>query len=284
LSAVSPKPKAPTPTNSSSMADTLSPEPKSQEANGASKISTTVDNPSDNVSATSKQNGSKNQVQRNRVRAQTTKDRREYAKRKRQERSQEEPRERKPRTDTDEPRKPKRKVALLLGFCGTGFQGMQVNPNARTIEGELFKALVKAGAVSEENADDQSKVQFQRAARTDKGVHAAGQVVSLKMIIEDPEVLSKINEYLPEQIRAWGFVRVIRSFNSKTMCDSRIYEYLLPTYVLMDPSEANKEMARSLGFSERRVRESSAEDMAVKRAYRAPQERLQFVRDALAKY
>ncbi|KAJ1819219.1 tRNA pseudouridine synthase 1 [Coemansia sp. RSA 2599] len=218
------------------------------------------------------------------VRAQTSKERREYAKRKRLERSQEEPRERKPRTDQDEPRKPKRKVALLLGFCGTGFQGMQVNPNARTIEGELFKALVKSGAVSQENADDQSKVQFQRAARTDKGVHAAGQVVSLKMIIEDPDVLGKINENLPEQIRAWGFVRVIRSFNSKTMCDSRIYEYLLPTYVLMDPSEANAEMARTLDFGERRVSERSAEDMKAMRAYRVPEERLRFVRDALAKY
>ncbi|KAJ2703749.1 tRNA pseudouridine synthase 1 [Coemansia sp. IMI 203386] len=225
-----------------------------------------------------------NDQPKRKMRAQTSKDRREYAKRKREERSQEEPRERKPRTETDEPRKPKRKVALLLGFCGTGFQGMQVNPNARTIEGELFKALVKSGAVSSENGDDQSKVQFQRAARTDKGVHAAGQVVSLKMIIEDPGVLDKINEYLPEQIRAWGFVRVIRSFNSKTMCDSRIYEYLLPTYALMDPSVANAEAAQKLEFAQRQVPEVSAEEMAKKRAYRVPKERLQFVRDALAKY
>jgi len=40
----------------------------------------------------------------------------------------------------------------------------------------MFKALVKAGAVSEDNAVDHRKIDFQRAARTDAGVHAAGNV------------------------------------------------------------------------------------------------------------
>lgn len=46
----------------------------------------------------------------------------------------------------------------------------------KTIEGELFEAFVKAGAVSADNADDHTKVQLARAARTDAGVHAAGNV------------------------------------------------------------------------------------------------------------
>ncbi|KAJ1931375.1 tRNA pseudouridine synthase 1, partial [Linderina macrospora] len=187
-------------------------------------------------------------------RAQTCKDRREYAKKVRIDRAAEYAATDSPRQSTSsEPRQPKRKVALLMGFCGTGYQGMQVNPNAQTIEGDLFRALVDAGAVSADNAEDQKKVQFQRAARTDKGVHAAGQAVSLKMIIEDPEIVSKINEKLPEQIRVWGYVRVIRSFNAKTMCDSRVYEYLLPTYVFMPPSERNAEIARTVAYGEREV-------------------------------
>jgi len=63
---------------------------------------------------------------------------------------------------------------------------------------------VKAGAVSQENADDTKKVGLMRSARTDKGVHAAGQVVSLKMIIEDPNCITNINEQLPSHIRVWG--------------------------------------------------------------------------------
>lgn len=45
---------------------------------------------------------------------------------------------------------------------------------SKTIEGDLFEALAKAGAISPENATDHKKVDIQRAARTDAGVHAAG--------------------------------------------------------------------------------------------------------------
>lgn len=47
-----------------------------------------------------------------------------------------------------------------------------------------------------------------RAARTDKGVHAAGNILSLKMNIPNEETLiSDINSVLPEQIRVWGKIR-----------------------------------------------------------------------------
>ncbi|KAJ1901913.1 tRNA pseudouridine synthase 1 [Kickxella alabastrina] len=238
------------------------------------------------ASATEQPAGATEQPDKKRSnRGQTCKDRREFAKKKRLIRNLEPKQEqRQPRAEGSEPRQPKRKVALLIGFCGTGYQGMQVNPNAKTIEGELFKALGAAGAVSADNADDQGKVQFQRAARTDKGVHAAGQVVSLKMIIEDPGIVAKLNANLPEQIRAWGFVRTIRSFNCKTMCDSRTYEYLLPTYVLEGADPELAEIARKVEFGLRRVPETSEEEMARKRAFRVTEDRLRFVREAFEKY
>ncbi len=68
---------------------------------------------------------------------------------------------------------------------------------------------MKAGAVSEDNADDPVKVNLARAARTDAGVHAAGNVVSLKMITARPDVpdmLARVNEELPAEIRLWGYV------------------------------------------------------------------------------
>ena len=46
--------------------------------------------------------------------------------------------------------------------------------DVKTIEGDIFAALIKAGAVSADNADDHRKVDMQRSARTDAGVHAAG--------------------------------------------------------------------------------------------------------------
>lgn len=112
---------------------------------------------------------------------------------------------------------------------------IQNNPSVMTIEGDLFKAFAKAGAISPENADDLKKNGFMRAARTDKGVHAAGNVISCKLIIEDEDILEKINKELPPQIRVWGIERTNKSFDCRKMCSSRIYEYLLPTYTLLSP-------------------------------------------------
>jgi len=61
-------------------------------------------------------------------------------------------------------------------------------------------------------------VALTRAARTDKGVHAAGNIVSLKMIMSIPgetkSMLERINEELPEDIRLWDFVRHLSMFYS----------------------------------------------------------------------
>ncbi|CCG84500.1 protein of unknown function [Taphrina deformans PYCC 5710] len=134
-------------------------------------------------------------------------------------------------------RKPKRKVACLIGYCGTGFHGMQLNPPNRTIESTLFEALVKCGAVSADNADDPKKVSFLRAARTDKGVHAAVNAISLKMIIDDPQLIERINSELPGEIRVWKITRTMKSFNPRTSCDSRVYEYLIPTSAFLPPAD-----------------------------------------------
>ncbi|ODV92103.1 hypothetical protein CANCADRAFT_30361 [Tortispora caseinolytica NRRL Y-17796] len=134
-----------------------------------------------------------------------------------------------------EPRLPKKKVVVLIGYCGSGYHGIQLNPPHKTIEGEIFQAMVSAGAVWSLNADDPRKLSLIRAARTDKGVHAAGNVLSLKLVIEDPAIIEKINSYLPETIRIWHISRINKSFECRRMCGSRVYEYMLPTYSFLSP-------------------------------------------------
>jgi tRNA pseudouridine38-40 synthase len=112
---------------------------------------------------------------------------------------------------------------------------MQINASEKTIEGDLFSAFVAAGAISKANADDPKKSSLVRCARTDKGVHAAGNVISLKLIVEDPDVVEKINDALPPQIRVWGIERTNGSFSCYQTCDSRWYEYLIPTYSFLPP-------------------------------------------------
>ncbi|KAG8806874.1 tRNA pseudouridine synthase 1 [Serendipita sp. 401] len=148
--------------------------------------------------------------------------------------------------DTPSPSKarlgPKRQCALLISFCGSGYSGMQIQKDAKTIEGALFNALVKVGSVSEDNSDDPAKVNIQRAARTDAGVHAARNLVSIKAIMELPgvtDLVGLLNKHLPEEIHVWDIVRTQNSFNARTSCDSRKYTYFMPTYMLLPPAPAS---------------------------------------------
>lgn len=134
-----------------------------------------------------------------------------------------------------EDRKPKKKVAVMIGYSGTGYKGMQLSPGLPTIEGDLFEAFVRAGAISKVNADDPKKSSLVRCARTDKGVHAAGNMISLKLIVEEPDIVERINKELSPQIRVWGITRTIGSFSCYQACDSRWYEYLIPSSAFLPP-------------------------------------------------
>ncbi|XP_046431478.1 tRNA pseudouridine synthase A [Neodiprion fabricii] len=122
----------------------------------------------------------------------------------------------------------KRKVAMLLGYLGKNYYGMQRNPQMKTIEEDLIQALLQAKLINDEAFETIQTIQFQRAARTDKGVSAVRQVVSLKL----PEHGKKedINAFLPEEIRVFGIKRVTKGFNSKSSCDARSYIYTMPTF------------------------------------------------------
>jgi tRNA pseudouridine38-40 synthase len=125
----------------------------------------------------------------------------------------------------------KKKVAMLLVYSGKGYLGMQRNPGFKTIESDLLSALVKSGVVRPDHIEQPGvKMAFQRAARTDKGVSAAGQVVSLKMLLGNGQVVDTINSNLPEQIRVLGVKRTTKGFDSKNTCDSRTYSYIMPTF------------------------------------------------------
>ena len=123
----------------------------------------------------------------------------------------------------------KKKVALVISYCGAGYFGMQKNPGVVTIEDELLDALSKAGAIKEELKGDLGKMSFQRCARTDKGVSASRQVVSLKMV-PYKELIPSINKHLPPSIRVFGMIRVTKGFDSKNQCNARTYQYLTPSF------------------------------------------------------
>lgn len=51
------------------------------------------------------------------------------------------------------------------------------------------------------------------------------------MMVKEGNFIEKINQELPEDIRVFAIKRVNQSFNSKMICDGRVYEYFMPTYL-----------------------------------------------------
>ena len=110
----------------------------------------------------------------------------------------------------------------------------------------MFEGLCRAGLVSEENSVDPKKIGWMRSCRTDKGVHAAGQVVSFKMLMKYgsdtdkskiPVIIDELNSVLQndmgigQKFEVFGIIKTASSFHAKDRADSRFYEYLLPTFV-----------------------------------------------------
>ncbi|VIO88807.1 Uncharacterized protein BM_BM6217 [Brugia malayi] len=148
--------------------------------------------------------------------------------------------------DIDEPvRKSRRKeysYALLLAYQGKKYNGMQVQKDFPTIEGELFKAMAKCGYICENDVFSPVRFAFQRAARTDRSVSAARQMCSMRLAPENHEYFlktatDKLNTHLPEEIRVLGVRRATRSFKAHKNCDKRTYSYTLPTYAFARADE-----------------------------------------------
>ncbi|BBN16653.1 tRNA pseudouridine38-40 synthase [Marchantia polymorpha subsp. ruderalis] len=134
----------------------------------------------------------------------------------------------------------KKKVALWVGYVGTDYKGLQIvrgSDSVKTIEGELEKAIFKAGGILESNYGSLEKVSWSRSSRTDKGVHSLATVITMKMELpptawisdtDGLQLAESINIHLPSTIRVFGVVPVTKSFDARRFCCTRTYNYLLP--------------------------------------------------------
>jgi tRNA pseudouridine38-40 synthase len=107
---------------------------------------------------------------------------------------------------------------LVLEYEGTDFSGWQVQPEARTVQGELNRAL---------STVLRREVRVQGAGRTDAGVHALGQVASLTAPEDLKRVLSSVNAVLPDDVVVRSAARVPESFHARRSAVRRHYRYRL---------------------------------------------------------
>ena len=122
-------------------------------------------------------------------------------------------------------RQPTRTLALTVAYEGTAFAGWQRQPGARTVQEALESALATI---------ERQAVGVVAAGRTDAGVHAQAQVVSVEVANRLPAATLRraLNVRLPEDVRVTHVEEKPPGFNARRDARSKAYRYTL----LLDPS------------------------------------------------
>ncbi len=102
---------------------------------------------------------------------------------------------------------------LDIEYDGTDFYGWAIQPGVRTVQGELQRALAQIS---------QRLVVLTVAGRTDRGVHATGQVASHP---GQPVPEHSLNAVLPRDVRVVRSVAAPDGFDARRDAVSRVYEY-----------------------------------------------------------
>jgi tRNA pseudouridine38-40 synthase len=106
-------------------------------------------------------------------------------------------------------------------YDGTEFAGFQVQPGARTVQGELEAALARlTGGIRQPVVG---------AGRTDAGVHAEGQVIAFTYpgSLSAPELTEALNGNLPPDVAVRDVRRAPARFNPRYAARYREYRYTI---------------------------------------------------------
>jgi len=110
---------------------------------------------------------------------------------------------------------------LTIEYAGTRYSGWQIQKNAKTVQGEIDRAVRTATA--------RKDFELYGAGRTDAGVHALGQVAHLDVATMLPaETLRRrINDELPADINVLDAQTVPHRFHARHDAVARRYVYQL---------------------------------------------------------
>ncbi len=118
---------------------------------------------------------------------------------------------------------------MIVAYHGAPFHGFAANAGVRTVAGDLTAALEKVLGHG---------VELACAGRTDRGVHARGQVVSFDAAVERLEptrLIRSLNRMLGPAIAVRRVRRVDDDFHARHSCVARTYRYRVLTTTVHDP-------------------------------------------------
>lgn len=111
-----------------------------------------------------------------------------------------------------------RNFKLVLAYDGADFHGWQVQPGLHTVQGVLAEAIFRITG---------DRVLPQGSGRTDAGVHALGQVVSVAVSSPIPArgLLVALNDVLPSSIRVLESTEAPLDFHARKSAHAKTYRY-----------------------------------------------------------
>jgi tRNA pseudouridine38-40 synthase len=117
---------------------------------------------------------------------------------------------------------------LLLEYDGSDFGGWAAQPGVRTVQGTVEEALATVL---------RHEVNLSVAGRTDRGVHARGQVASHD---GEPAPLRNLNALLPPDVAVVASEPAPDGFDARRDARSRTYRYRLHTRTTPSPFEQRR--------------------------------------------
>ena len=119
------------------------------------------------------------------------------------------------------------RLGFRVSYLGSRFFGSQMQEAHRTVEGEFVAACQRLSLFS-----DWRKAGFLFAGRTDRGVHACGQIAAFSTDVPD-RAIQTMNLQLPPDCWCTGFAEVLPEFHPRYDAKSRTYRY----YFSKSPSD-----------------------------------------------
>ncbi len=108
---------------------------------------------------------------------------------------------------------------LTIEYAGSRYSGWQIQKNARTVQGEIERAIHEATGIRE--------FELYGSGRTDAGVHALAQVAHLDIDATVPaeSLRRQINDVLPSDINILRIQKVRHTFHARHDAIARSYVY-----------------------------------------------------------
>ncbi len=111
---------------------------------------------------------------------------------------------------------------VIIAYDGSNFFGFQRQKDCRTVQGELEKVL---------SIVFKQEININASGRTDRGVHALGQVINFHsdISIEVNQLKYALNRLIPEDISVLDIFMADDDFHARFSAKNKKYRYIIST-------------------------------------------------------